>query len=223
MTRAQGNQEKTCTECGETKLVSEFDTTGYIRADGTPGHKKYCQDCRRKSRKQRYSEDEEFRTTIAKYGTAFRKANPEVMAERGHRYYEANKQALSDKGKIYREENREAIAERLALRRAAHPDRFREWAKTDYDKNRGAYIFRARVRLRIEKEARPSWFDSGLVEAKYREARQRTLDTGIQHVVDHIVPLQGELVRGLHVQDNLRVITFQENAVKSNSLVDDIV
>ena len=41
--------------------------------------------------------------------------------------------------------------------------------------------------------------------------------TGRQHVVDHIIPLQGRTVSGLHVETNLRVVEHHENARKHNT------
>jgi 5-methylcytosine-specific restriction endonuclease McrA len=54
----------------------------------------------------------------------------------------------------------------------------------------------------------------------YQIAITMTQTTGEQYVVDHIVPLRGTDVCGLHVPWNLRVITQEENLVKSNKLVD---
>ena len=36
------------------------------------------------------------------------------------------------------------------------------------------------------------------------------------HHVDHIIPLHGKLVSGLHVESNLQVITQAANCTKSN-------
>ena len=54
----------------------------------------------------------------------------------------------------------------------------------------------------------------------YVQARRLTKITGERYVVDHIVPLRGDEVCGLHVPWNLRVITQEENLKKSNKLVD---
>ena len=63
----------------------------------------------------------------------------------------------------------------------------------------------------------PAWADHGLIEAFYMEAAHRTEQSGERHEVDHVYPLQGKLVSGLHVHENLLVITKSENAKKRNS------
>jgi len=54
----------------------------------------------------------------------------------------------------------------------------------------------------------------------YRQAQYRTAKTGTRHEVDHVVPINGELVSGLHVPWNLQVLTQVENVRKSNRYAD---
>lgn len=65
-------------------------------------------------------------------------------------------------------------------------------------------------------KATPPWVDRRAIKAVYADCMARTKATGIPHEVDHIVPLQGTFVSGLHVPWNLRVITATENRKKSN-------
>jgi len=70
-------------------------------------------------------------------------------------------------------------------------------------------------RRQREARATPPWADRAAIRAIYKKAKRLSKSTGEQHVVDHIVPLDGKLVCGLHVSWNLRVIPWLENARKS--------
>jgi hypothetical protein len=62
----------------------------------------------------------------------------------------------------------------------------------------------------------PKWADMEAIVAFYDKARELTQLTGIRHEVDHIIPMQGKKVSGLHIAENLRVITSVENRKKGN-------
>ena len=64
----------------------------------------------------------------------------------------------------------------------------------------------------------PSWADQDAIAAIYQEARRMTRETGIPHEVDHVIPLHGRTISGLHVHYNLRVVTAQVNRCKSNHM-----
>ncbi len=57
------------------------------------------------------------------------------------------------------------------------------------------------------------------IKAFYVEAERLTIKTGIQYEVDHIIPLQGEMVSGLHVHNNLQILTRSKNRSKQNKIV----
>lgn len=59
--------------------------------------------------------------------------------------------------------------------------------------------------------ATPNWANQEAFKAIYEEARRLTLASGVPHEVDHIVPIQGRKVCGLHVEYNLQILTKCEN------------
>jgi hypothetical protein len=62
----------------------------------------------------------------------------------------------------------------------------------------------------------PLWADMAAIRAVYAEAARLTRSTGTVHHVDHVLPLQGLLVSGLHVHTNLQILTAAENSRKRN-------
>ena len=62
----------------------------------------------------------------------------------------------------------------------------------------------------------PPWVDRAEITALRKEARARAEETGVRHVLDHIVPLTHPYVCGLTVPWNLRVVPWRCNASKGN-------
>lgn len=70
--------------------------------------------------------------------------------------------------------------------------------------------------------AAPKWLDKGHraeIKSMYKLAITKTRETGVPHQVDHIIPLQGKTVSGLHVPWNLQVVTATVNRQKSNKVI----
>jgi 5-methylcytosine-specific restriction endonuclease McrA len=130
-------------------------------------------------------------------------------------------EAAKAAGKRYYQKNREAVIARAVHRPLEEKRTLRaEYKKRNVDKTRAD----TSVRKRRHREATPKWItttEKNDMKALYLQARLLTKITGEQYVVDHIYPLRSEVVCGLHVPWNLRVITQAENLKKSNLLPDD--
>lgn len=81
-------------------------------------------------------------------------------------------------------------------------------------RNMGAVLEQTAARKTHVKRATPKWVDRKEIKKAYQEAVEKFLLTGIKHHVDHIVPLRGKTVSGLHVPWNLQVIPWSENLHK---------
>ena len=66
------------------------------------------------------------------------------------------------------------------------------------------------------KIATPPWVLKSDLLKFYKKAARLTEETGIQYEVDHIIPINHELVCGLNIPENLQIITQEENRKKSN-------
>ena len=124
-----------------------------------------------------------------------------------------------DRKNEWYQENREAVIA-AASTRPLHVKR--EYQKTWKEKNVVWVRADTKARRRKHRDATPPWISRQQktdIRQLYQIAITMTKTTGEQYVVDHIIPLRGEDVCGLHVPWNLRVITQEENLKKSNKLV----
>jgi hypothetical protein len=94
----------------------------------------------------------------------------------------------------------------------------RQWIRDNPDKANAAT---ARRRARIL-QATPKWADQDAITLYYETAAALSAQTGVPYEVDHIVPLQGKNVCGLHVQNNLRVAKQKTNRSKGNKLIESL-
>lgn len=77
-----------------------------------------------------------------------------------------------------------------------------------------------------QRNATPSWLtreDRKQMNDLFRQRERLSKETGIMHHVDHIIPLGGLNVCGLHVPWNLRVVQHTENLEKSNQLPHELL
>lgn len=128
------------------------------------------------------------------------KNRPKVL-ERKKAYYQNNKEHHYKQTRRWVEANR-ALANEYKYKYRRN--------------NKTKYCFYAMKRICKKLNATPLWADLEAIQAVYAEAALITEKTGIKHHVDHIIPLQGRLVSGLHVEYNLQIISAQDNVVKSN-------
>ena len=75
---------------------------------------------------------------------------------------------------------------------------------------RNHYLSRGYFYPGLIASATPAWADMKAIKKIYTEAKATRL------TVDHIVPLRGKTVCGLHVETNLRLITRGQNSRKGN-------
>jgi hypothetical protein len=102
----------------------------------------------------------------------------------------------------------------------------REWVKRNpeyhrnhYLANKAMYVANRARRRALQDSATPNWLtavNKAQIQEMYDIAKAREMQTSVEYHVDHIIPINGKSVSGLHVPWNLQVITAKENLRKGN-------
>lgn len=217
--------EKICSVCKVTKPLSAF----YARKQMLDGRKSECKEC-----------------TLAR-NSKWRDTNPKAYKESRAKHCATNKKSILEKDKLYRERNKAGISAKRKARYLANPLPHKESVKRSaannpirvkaaiqafhennpeyrvryntqyYKENRAKCILLALKRQAYIKKQ--SKIVSGLTQAYKTEidALYDFCQVFAGYEVDHIVPLQGKCVTGLHVPWNMQILTVSENRRKSNT------
>lgn len=186
----------------------------------------------RKAKKAAYDRDRRARLKdeIAAKKRAYYAANREREMARTAQWVTENRERSLGIKRAYRERTRKVCVARTKLPdeelRARAVARVAEWRKNN-PQAYAAQLARGRYKPRTEaqkarhaseqalrnrrlKEALPPWADKSAITAVYLSARRAGMH------VDHIYPLRGKTVCGLHVPENLQPLLPSENARKKN-------
>lgn len=147
-------------------------------------------------------------------------ANPEKHNERAQNWQKNHPDRVKIISKKSRDKNKDKRAEQFA-----------NWYYSDHEnnlarqrenrKNNGYYDFKSKVhvanRRARKKQATPPWVLQDKVHMKLITDFYANCPKGYE--VDHIVPLRGKTVWGLHVIWNLQYLTKEANMSKGNRMV----
>lgn len=214
---------KTCKGCAQIKPLSLFNKHKQM-ADGYLNFCKVCTYEKNKanrlanpeSRKAEYARLRERKgfMTMAQY-TAKRNENPKGRKATNKDYGLRNKDKIAAYAKQYEQKNKERIAARRAETLAERREVKRLWRKN----NLGLVLADCAKRRAAKIKRTPAWltqFDRLKMKCYYQVAAMRSRESGEHWHVDHIIPLQGKNVCGLHVPSNLQIIPAIENMRKNN-------
>jgi hypothetical protein len=135
------------------------------------------------------------------------------MVEIARAYRKLNTTAVRARARAYYSKNREQC---LATTRKWREQFGKQWGAADRLEKPAKYRAKNSKRRAALLQAVPAWANLDKIQEFYDTAEALGMWTGEWYHVDHIVPLLGKTVRGLHCEANLQIMTSAENRTKGN-------
>jgi hypothetical protein len=177
--------------CGKVKARSDYFTKGR-------SIQSVCKPCSKiKSAEYRLANKEK----VLQYQKTKYERHRLKIIERNKEYARLNKKEVKIRAKSIYNRDREKILAQKRVYNQANKDKL--------------YALNGLARA-AKRNACPTWVDRAEIKCFYDQARALSKETGIKHHVDHIIPLKSKIVCGLHVPQNLVVITATDNLRKGN-------
>lgn len=147
---------------------------------------------------------------------------PENPCARGHmteRYAKSGQcvECINLTANEYRAANKDRLSAARKQNELNTIEKVRSRNKLYKINNKGKVNALKAKRKALKLQRTPRWSDLETIDQIYIKCAEISKTTGIMHHVDPILPLQAELVSGLHVPNNLQIITASENCSKRNS------
>ncbi len=126
---------KTCTKCGETKLISKF----FVERRNPDGYKGICKTCVKKYYQARYARDKDrikalnkkyrkdHKESRQKYDRKYREDHREYLKELARKWYSENKEAIKVRSLKYYHENKEACNVKRELWRIKNREKIKKY------------------------------------------------------------------------------------------------
>lgn len=203
---------------------------GHEREDG----KKQCKVCSAITQKAWYEKNKERHQESVK---RWRSKNKDVDYAIKKRHYENNKEKIKARSKEWSANNKDRVKETKKEYQSKNAEKIKKDKKEYYEnnkeetkefqrgwrrRNRDRVNFLKSQRRATELQRTPKWLSKDHFEEIrefYKVAQKMEIEKGEEYQVDHIIPLRGKYMSGLHVPWNLRVVTRAFNNSRPRNIL----
>lgn len=236
---------KQCTRCKVTRGLSEFNKRESSQDRLYPQCKTCTKELSAEYRKKNPDAMKEWRDKnkkhVKEYDKKYREENKLIIADKkaiyDKEYRKENKIRIAKSSQIIRlrnidkkaaydrkyvQENKQLLAEKRAAYYLRNKQKRKEYYDEWYKQNEYKVYANNKKYSNAKRKAAPHWLTQGQIkqmELLYKDRQLIENITGVRYDIDHIVPLGGKAVCGLHVPWNLQILTRAENSAKRNKLI----